>query len=52
MFICGDVNVLFVSVESPFESITTDAFGVSLGEIYTMMDPVGNTTTTDLGAFS
>jgi len=40
------------SVESPFESITTDAFGVSLGEIYTMMDPVGTTTTTDLGAFS
>ena len=40
------------SVETPFESITTDAFGVSLGEIYTMMDPVGTTSTTDLGAFS
>ena len=40
------------SVETPFDSITTDAFGVSLGEIYTMMDPVGATTTTDLGAFS
>ncbi len=40
------------SVESPFEAIATDAFGVSLGEIYTMMDPVGATTTTDLGAFS
>jgi len=40
------------SVESPFESITTDAFGVSLGEIYTMMDPVGTTTTTDLGVLS
>ena len=40
------------SVESPFEAIATDAFGVSLGEICTMMDPVGTTTTTDLGAFS
>ena len=38
------------SVESPFESITTDAFGVSLGEIYTMMDPVGSSTSTDLGS--
>ena len=40
------------SAETPFEAIATDAFGVSLGEIYTMMDPVGSTTTTDLGAFS
>ena len=38
------------SVESPFEAISTDAFGVSLGEIYTMMDPVGSTITTDLGS--
>ena len=34
------------------EKFATIAFGVSLGEIYTMMDPVGTTTTTDLGAFS
>ena len=40
------------SVETPFESITTDAFGVSLGEIYTMMDPVGSSITTDLGVLS
>ena len=38
------------SVETPFESIATDAFGVSLGEIYTMMDPVGSSTSTDLGS--
>ena len=40
------------SAETPFEAIATDAFGVSLGEIYTMMDPVGSSITTDLGAFS
>ena len=40
------------SVETPFEAPATDAFGVSLGEIYTMMDPVGATTTTDLGVLS
>jgi len=27
--------------EIPFEATTTDAFGVNLGEVYSMMDPVG-----------
>lgn len=41
------------SVETPFESGGTDAFGVNLGEIYTMMDPVGSIpTATDLGVLS
>jgi len=40
------------SVESPFVEPTSDAFGVSTTEIYTMMDPVGSSITTDLGAFS
>ena len=41
------------SVETPFESGATDAFGVSLGQIYTMMDPVGSTLSpTDLGVLS
>ena len=38
--------------ESPFTTGAQDAFGVSLGELYTMMEPVGSTTTVDLGAFS
>jgi hypothetical protein len=40
------------SVETPFVEPTSDAFGVSTTEIYTMMDPVGSSITTDLGAFS
>jgi hypothetical protein len=41
------------SVETPFEAVSTDAFGVSLGEIYTMMDPVGEIlTATDLGVLT
>ena len=41
------------SVETPFESGGTDAFGVNLGQIYTMMDPVGSTLSpTDLGVLS
>ena len=41
------------SVETPFTNGTTDAFGVSVSNfIYDMMDPVGETTTVDLGAFS
>jgi len=41
------------SVETPFEAGGTDAFGVNLGEIYTMMDPVGSIpTATDLGVLS
>ena len=41
------------SAETPFVSGATDAFGVSLGQIYTMMDPVGSTLSpTDLGVLS
>tara|TARA_B100001057_G_scaffold380937_1_gene386720 strand:- start:119 stop:817 length:699 start_codon:yes stop_codon:yes gene_type:complete len=40
------------SAETPFAAGAQDAFGVSLGEVYTMMEPVGSTTTVDLGAFS
>ena len=41
------------SVETPFETGATDAFGVSLGQIYTMMDPVGSILSpTDLGVLS
>ena len=40
------------SAETPFTAGAQDAFGVSLGEVYTMMEPVGSTTTVDLGAFS
>jgi hypothetical protein len=41
------------SAETPFESGATDAFGVSLGQIYTMMDPVGSTLSpTDLGVLT
>ena len=41
------------SVETPFESGGQDAFGVNLGEIFTMMDPVGSIpTATDLGVLS
>ena len=41
------------SVETPFEAGGTDAFGVNLGEIFTMMDPVGSIpTATDLGVLS
>jgi len=37
------------TVETPFESSGTDAFGVSLGAVYDQMEPVGSTSTTDLG---
>ena len=41
------------SVEVPFESGGTDAFGVSLGQVYSMMDPAGSIpTATDLGVLS
>lgn len=35
--------------ETPFESTGTDAFGVSLGAVYTCMEPVGTITTVDYG---
>lgn len=37
------------TAETPFESSGTDAFGVSLGSVFDQMEPVGSTTTTDLG---
>ena len=37
------------TAETPFESSGTDAFGVSLGAVYDQMEPVGSTSTTDLG---
>ena len=41
------------SDEVPFEDTGSDAFGVSLGQVYSLMDPVGDIpTATDLGAFS
>jgi len=40
------------SVETPFVAGAQDAFGVSLGEVYSMMEPLGSTTTLDLGAFT
>jgi len=39
--------------ETPFETGGTDPFGVSLGEIYSMMDPVGDILdATDLGVLT
>ena len=37
------------TAETPFEASGTDAFGVSLGSVFDQMEPVGSTTTTDLG---
>jgi len=35
--------------ETPFDAATADAFGVNLGSVYDHMEPVGSTTTIDLG---
>ena len=41
------------SAETPFEDTGSDAFGVSLGQVYSLMDPVGDIpTATDLGVLS
>lgn len=37
------------TAETPFESGAQDAFGVSLGTVYDQMEPIGSTTTIDLG---
>lgn len=37
------------TAETPFESGAQDAFGVSLGTVYDQMEPIGSTTTVDLG---
>jgi hypothetical protein len=34
-------NFVQTSQETPFEATSTDPFGVNLGEVYSMMDPVG-----------
>ena len=46
------VNAQTGSVETPFEAAGTDAFGVNLGEIYDMMEPIGSTSSVDLGVLS
>ena len=39
--------------ETPFEPDGTDAFGVSLGEVYSLMDPAGDIpAATDLGTLA
>ena len=39
--------------ESPFDSTSTDTFGVAIGSVFDLMEPIGNDgTTTDFGAFS
>ena len=41
------------SAETPFEDTGSDAFGVSLGQVYSLMDPVGDIpTATDLGTLA
>ena len=40
------------TAETPFEAGSSDAFGVNLGTVYSMMDPAGTSTTVDLGAFT
>lgn len=37
------------TAETPFESGAQDAFGVSLGTVYDQMEPIGSTTTVDMG---
>ena len=43
-------NAAQTTQETPFETGGTDAFGVNLGTVFDMMDPIGTTETTDLGA--
>jgi hypothetical protein len=45
-------NVAQDTQETPFEAGGSDAFGVSLGEVYDQMEPVGSTSVVDLGAFT
>ncbi len=50
-------NVAQTSQEAPFEAGGTDAFGVNLGSVFTLMDPVGSIETAsesglDLGTLS
>ena len=45
-------NVAQTTQETPFESGGSDAFGVSLGEVYDQMEPVGSTSSVDLGVLT
>ena len=45
-------NVAQDTQETPFQAGGSDAFGVSLGEVYDQMEPVGTTSTVDYGAFT
>ena len=46
-------NYAQTTQETPFETGGTDAFGVSLGEVYSMMDPAGDIPdATDLGVLT
>jgi hypothetical protein len=45
-------NVAQDTQETPFEASGTDAFGVNLGSVFSMMDPVGTSESTDLGVLT
>ena len=45
-------NVAQTVQETPFEEGGSDAFGVALGEVYDMMEPVGSTSVNDMGVFT
>ena len=42
-------NVAQTSQETPFESGGTDAFGVNLGSVFSLMDPIGSIESIDYG---
>jgi len=42
-------NVAQTTQETPFESGGTDAFGVNLGSVFSLMDPIGTTESIDYG---
>ena len=42
-------NVAQTVTETPFEASGTDAFGVNLGSVFSLMDPVGTTDSIDYG---
>lgn len=43
-------NVAQTVQETPFEASGTDAFGVNLGSVFSLMDPVGTTESIDYGS--
>ena len=43
-------NVAQTVTETPFEASGTDAFGVNLGSVFSLMDPVGTTDSIDYGS--